>query len=342
MKKFLLLIVATIFFAGCANDEPPVNVTAEKILSADGNLTINHDGKISLSDELQLHTPIAGNVIATYFEDGQFVEENQPLFKIGKQQDEADFLQAKAKLSETMTTLARELSELRQAEMLLQQNKITAPKVDEKKFAVEERQAELEELQRRVKELEEISAAGTIKAPISGTIGGEHVKLGAQVSANDLIATIGKNNPVNVRFEISQEEKQIILSSDSLKVLLKLGDGTTREGKLKFPDASTAEAIFDNPDGKLISGNAARVELDGLKISKTLLVPEKAIFKRDGENFVFVVAKNKTAEEKKISLGGKIGTYFIVTDGLKADDSVVVEDLTKLREGTPLFVTNDK
>ena len=337
MKKiFAILLAATIFLAGCGNEEPPVQVTAEKVLSADGALTVTHDGKISLGDEHKVLSPIAGNVVATYFQGGQPVTEGQVLFQIGTQENSAELLQAKAKLSETMTALAKELSELRQAETLLKQNATSAQEVADKKSAVDERQAELDELKQKVQALEEDSAAGIVKAPVSGTIGVDNIQLGAQVSAGDTLATIGKNNPVAVRFEVSQEEKHLLMSSDALKVSLTLTDGTSREGKLNFPDASTAEALFDNSDERLTLGNTARIELGGVKISKALLVPENSIQRRGEENFVFVVSKDNTAAEKKISLGGKLGTYYIVNDGLNAGDSVVVEGLTKLREGTPI------
>lgn len=345
MKKIFfcaMLLTATIFFAGCTNDEPSVEVKVEKVLSPEGTMTLTHDGRISLSDEQKILAQVSGKVVATYFESGQDVKQGQPLFKIGGQQDEAKFLQTKAALGEAMTALAKQLSELRQAENLLRQNKISAQEVDEKRFAVEEKQAELDELKRTVQQMEDDSAAGMVFSPAAGQIGAGHVGLGAEVKAGEtVLATVGKNNPVVVRFEVSAQEKNF-LSAGGVKVSLKFSDGTTypREGKIIFSDDTMAHALFDNPDGTLLLGSTAQIVLDGVKVPKILLVPENAIQQRGEENFVFVVASNKTAELKKIFLGGKLGNYFIVTDGLSADDSVVVEDLTKLHEGTALSIRN--
>ena len=325
MKKFLLVLVTTIFLAGCANEKPPVDLPTEKVLSVEGTMTITHDGKISLSDERKVFSSTDGNVVATYFKPGQLVTEGQPLFQVGRQEDAAQLLQEKVKLSETMTTLTNELSAWQQAEMLFKQNAASAQDVADKKFAVEERQAEVDKLKQRVQKLEDESSAGIVTAPISGSIDVDYAQLGTKVTAGDKLATIGKNNPLVVSFEVSPEERQLLLASDALKVLLKLSDGTSRDGTLKFPDDSTAEALFDNSDGSLTLGSAARVELGGVKISKALLVPESAIQRHDDENFVLVAAKDKSVAEKKITLGGKLGTYFIVNDGLKADDSIVVE-----------------
>ena len=83
-------------------------------------------------------------------------------------------------------------------------------------------------------------------------------------------------------------------------------------------------------------GTPAQIEIDGAKLVGVLLVPESAIQRREDGDFVFVADSDKTAAVKKISLGDKLGTYFIVTNGLKANDSIVVESQTNLREGTPL------
>lgn len=321
MKKFLtaLLCVTTIFFAACSNDKPAVEVTAADVLSVDGVTTVTHDGKISLSGEQKILSPISGNVVATYFERGHDVTEGQPLFKIGKREDSAELLKARAALGESMTALAREIAE--------------------KNPAAEDRQAEVDELRARVQKLEDEAVANTVYSPVAGKISLETIQLGAAVTANEtVLATIGKNNPVAVRFDISDEEKNLLLTSDGVKVTLKSSDGSTypREGKLNFSDTAKLEVLFDNPTGRLNLGDAAQVVIDGVKVPSTLLVPEKAVQQREGGNFIFVVDSNKEAALKKISLGGKLGNYFIVNEGLKADEKIIVEGTTNLREGTPL------
>jgi len=326
MKNFLTVVflVTIIFLAGCSNNsnEPTVKVTAEKVQMLEGNISLTRDGKIFLSDRIPLRAKVSGTVLATYFKDGGDVKEGQPLFKIGNQQDEAELLQKKTELAAMMTALPKLLAE--------------------KNPELAQRQAEIAELQELVKRLEENSAAGIITSPKTGTISLKHAQTGEGVLADEtLLAFVGSKNPAVANFEVSGAEKNL-LSADGLKISLKLGDGSTypREGKITRLENDIAEAEFDNPDGFLTLGSDVKIQIDGIKIPKTLLIPESAVFPRGEENFVFVVAQDKTAVEKKISLGGKLNGKIIVTDGLKADDSVVVEDLTNLREGTPLSVTN--
>lgn len=340
MKKFLtaMLCAAILLLTGCGNEQPPVEVTAAKVIAADGTLTLTHDGKISLSDELKVLSPISGNVVATFSEVGVPVTDGQKLFQIGTQQDATALVQAKAQLGESMTALAREMSELQRAEVQLKQKAISSAEVDDKRYKVDDRRAEVAERQERVKQLEEAQSEGTVLAQKSGTLG-ERIQLGAAVTAKEtVLATIGRSDPATVRFEVSNEEKHCLLSSAALKVTLKLADGTTypHEGTLNFIDASTAQVTFANPDNTLQIGEAAQVVFDGVNVSKVLLIPESTIQQRGEDNYVFVVDKNKSAALKKISLGGKLGSLLIVNDGLTAGDSVVVDGLNNLRDGAPL------
>ena len=318
MKNFwAIFFVLIIFFTGCSNEEP-VEVKTEKILSPNATLTLTHDGKISLSHELMIYSNVSGKVIEKYFKDGDEVTEGQKLFRIGSSDTESELLQTKAALSEAMTTLAKEMTQ---------------------KNSVEELQARIAELQERIKNLEDESASGMIYAPITGQLGVDCVRLSEEVLANEtILAKIGRTNPAVVSFEISTEEKQLLMASEP-KISLKFNDGTTysRAGKINFLNDETAEVTFDNPNEILLLGNDVQIEIADVKISNTLLVPESAIQKRDGENFVFV-DEDKKAALKKILLGGKVGNQFIVKDGLKAGDLIVVEGLTNLREGTPLKI----
>ena len=241
MKKFFALIFAgIIFFAGCGNEEQP-DLKTEKVSATDEALDFTHDGKISLSHELMIHSNVSGKVLEKYFKDGDDVEERQKLFKIGDAEKETELLQAKAKLGELLTTLPKELAQ---------------------KKSVEDLQAEIADLKARIKILEEEAEAGMVYAPITGKLGAENVRLGENVLANEtVLATIGKDNPATVRFEISAAEKNF-LSSGKPKVFLKFSDGTkySREGTINLLNDTTAEATFDNPDGLLHLGDAVQLE----------------------------------------------------------------------------------
>ena len=110
--------------------------------------------------------------------------------------------------------------------------------------------------------MEQETSGGIIYAPISGQLEITNAKLGETVQANEtVLATIGRNNPAVVRFEISQEDKKILVVGES-KVSLKFSDGSTysRAGTINSVNDTTAEATFDNPDGILLLGNTVQIE----------------------------------------------------------------------------------
>ena len=93
-KIFLLICAAAIFIAGCSN-EPPVSVTTEKVLAVENALTLTHEGIISPSSEIKIFSPISGNVMEKYIEDGSDVVARQKLFKVDDLESHANYMQAK-------------------------------------------------------------------------------------------------------------------------------------------------------------------------------------------------------------------------------------------------------
>lgn len=323
MKKiFAVFFAMIILLTGCAKQEPPVEVTAQKVHAVDGMLTLSHAGTIALSDATEIRAPLSGNVMEKFFAEGADVTEGQVLFKIGVIDDHSELLQAKAELAKLRTDLAQALA-------------ARDPSAEELKLEVDEKQ----EL---VKQLEDAAKPGIVVSPQSGRIDATNTPLGMKVTADEtVLATVGNVNPVSVRFDVSAQEARILSTTPDLTARLKLSDGATFDGTIILSDDSaTAQALFDNYDEALTPGMPAQIEIDGAKVGNVLVVPENAIQRREDGDFVFVVDSDKEAAAKKISLGDRLGTYFIVTNGLMPNDLVVVKGMTGLREGTPLKFRN--
>ena len=334
MKKFLMLICAAIIFlTGCSN-ETPIKVTTTKALNANDVLTLTYEGKIEASDPIKITSPVFGNLMEKYVEDGSNVTEGQLLFKICDFGPYADLLQLKVELAEAMTNLPKAMSDLQNAD-----KNSSAQELADKKIAVENLQAAIAEHQELIRKMESNMVKGIIYAPKSGRLESKEAQLGLLVTENEtVIATVGNINPVAVNVELSEAEAKLLAANDNLKISLKLGDGTI------YPQAGTFNdgiIFFANPDETLALGSPAQIVIDDVKISNGLLVPEGVIQNNGMDNFVYVV-DNKKAAVRKISLGDKIGTYYLVKDGLKADDSIIKDGFENLREGIPLNAEDDK
>jgi len=165
-------------------------------------------------------------------------------------------------------------------------------------------------------------------------------------------------DPVFVQFAVSEQEYLRLArggqtsdesQADRFKIMLTLADGSSYPYYGEFAEYDrtlgnetgtlTVRTIFRNPEGLLVPGMYARVEITGLKLQNAMLVPERALQQLLGETLVLVAQPDNTSAVRKITLGEKIGSYYIVKSGLNADDLVIVEGLTMLREGMPLEVT---
>ena len=132
------------------------------------------------------------------------------------------------------------------------------------------------------------------------------------------------------------------MAPDEAKVTLLLDDGTTYKypGKLLFADITvdpstgmiTLRAEFPNPDHILLPGMFARVQLEQAMDQNAISVPQRAVaLSGDGTASVMIVTADNKVEPRTIKLGQAIGNNWIVTDGLKAGDNVIVEGLQKIK-----------
>ncbi len=361
--------VTGILFTGCGEEAPnteeqqmpPTRVKAIKVLSTDAPLTLSYSGQVVDRDEIQVQSKVSGNVVEKYVKGGQDVTAGQAMFKIDSRQYEAAVLQAQANLAKSMTTLAKEKVDLQRDEELWQSQAISEQTLDNQRAAVKAQESEVVAQQALLQKAKDDLADTMIYAPMSGRLGIDDVPVGTYSTAgNTALATIGLVDPVFVQFAVSEQEylrfsrgaQRAIENGQAepnWKISLTLADGSSYPYRGHFAEFDrtlgnetgtlTVRTIFENPKGLLVPGMYTRVEIAGLNIPNALLVPERALQQLLGETMVIVAQSDNKSAVRKIQLGEKIGSYYVVTEGLKADDWIIVEGLTNLRDGMPLEVT---
>ena len=372
-KNFLVLIcfiiTAGILFTGCGGEEqsaeeeqmPPTKVKAIKVLSTDAPLTFSYSGQVVDRDEMKVQSKVSGSVVEKYITGGQEVVEGQPLFKIDDRQYNSALLQAEANLAKSRTDLAKERVELQRDEELWQSNAISEQTLTNQRSAVKSQESEVAANEALVQKAKDDLADTIVYAPMSGRLGIDDVPVGTLSTAGSTaLVTVGIVDPVFVQFAVSEQEYLRLSRADSearsknlpqpdFKITLTLADGSSYPYKGRFAEFDrilsnstgtlTVRTIFNNPDALLVPGMYTRVEIAGLKLSGAMLVPERAIQQLLGESMVIVARSDNTSAVRKVTLGEKIGSYYVVKSGLKSDDWVIVEGLTNLRDGMPLEVT---
>jgi len=370
MRIFPAVILAvSLLLAGCGGEETedlsfedyPTRVKAIKVLTTDAPITLSYSGQVIDRDEMKVQSKVSGSVTEKYVSGGQDVVEGQMLFKIDDRQYKSAVLQAEANLAKSKTALAKERVDLQRNEELWQSNAISEQSLVNQRAAVKSQESEVEANEALLQKAKDDLADTIIYAPMSGRLGIDDVPVGTLSTAgNTALATIGLVDPVFIQFAVSEQEYLRIAKENQeknetgnpdpdFKISLTLADGSRYPylGELAEYDRTmgnatgtlTIRALFRNPDGLLVPGMYARVEISGLEIPNAMLVPERALQQLLGETLVIVAQSDNTSAVRKITLGEKIGSYYVVKSGLKADDWVIVEGLTNLRDGMPLEVT---
>jgi membrane fusion protein (multidrug efflux system) len=190
-----------------------------------------------------------------------------------------------------------------------------------------------------------------VVAPVTGISGRRQFSEGALVEANSsLLTTLVQLSPIWVRFSLSDSELARIggpLTENRVQqVTLILPDGTEYEkkGELNFaasqidPMLGTQQlrATFDNSDRRLLPGQFVRARVVTGERDGVFLVPQIAVQTSDLGKTVYVVSDKNEATIRPVVAGNWIGQDWVILDGLKAGDKVIVDNIIKLRPGTPV------
>lgn len=341
-------------------------VKALKVIQQDTPLTYEYAGDIKSTDEVRITSRVSGTIVEKYINGGDYVQAGQPLYKIDSRQYESSLLSAQATLAQAQANYQNTLASLRNAQVdneryktLLAQNAVSEQTattqqstVDAQVAALNAQQAIIDSNAALVKRAQEDLDDTIVYAPTSGKLDINDVDVGTYATAGStVLVTMGSVDKVYAQFSVSENEYLKLTSffnSNVENVTITLSDGTEYPiaGHLAQVDRSLAtntgtlaiNALFDNPDGLLLPGMFARVKIAGNNIPNAILIPQRAVQQILEKSFVMVVGEDNKSVSKAVTLGDKVGSYWIVTDGLSANDTVIVEGLTKLQEGVPLNV----
>ena len=362
--SIMILLAMSLILTGCGGGQQqpkPMQATpvkAMKVLVADAPLNYEYSGQVIGKGEVKVQSRISGRITEKYIRGGQAISEGQALFKVDSRQYEAAVLQAQANLSKSRTTLSNYKLDLERYQKLLESGAIAEQTVTNQRSMVRAQESDVEANIAMLMKAQEDLKDSTVYAPIAGRAGIDDLAVGTYVNAGSTnLVTISSNDPIFVQFSISEMEYLRFMNArqnsnrnraQNIRISLTLADGTNYPYYGQFGEAGNTLAdntgtlilrtIFDNPENLLVPGMFAKVRISGLTIPNSILVPERALQQLLGESFVLVVNAENKSEIRTLKLGEKIGSYYIVTDGLKDNDMVIVEGLSKLRENMPVEV----
>jgi RND family efflux transporter MFP subunit len=325
-------------------------------------MVTDHDeyvGRFIAFDYVEVRARVSGYLDKILFKDGQLVKEGDPLFIIDRRPFEATVEQSKAAVEQAKANLAFAESDLKRGESLRTGTTITQQALDQRLQASRVTAASVTAQEAALKQAELDLSFTELNAPISGRIGDRRVSVGNLVTGGasggtTLLATIASIDPI--RFEFTMDEASYLrylrMASGaesnaanrgmSLPVKLKLidEDSYAHEGKIDFVDNAIdrssgtirGRAEFRNADGRLTPGMFGRVQISTSAPAEALLVPDTAIGTEQVRKFVYVLNADNVATPKYVTLGPLVDGLRVV-QGLKPDDTIVIDGLMRVRPG---------
>jgi membrane fusion protein, multidrug efflux system len=363
----LMLAVVAPFLVGC--NEPPAATasTASEPAEPDVSIVIvkpqpramvrELPGRIAPTRVSEVRPRVSGIVVERTFRQGSEVKAGDPLYRIDPRPFEVEVQASKAALARAEAVHERAVQQARRISYLAKER--AAPEIENEKAIAAEREAAAD-VEGRKADLARANLNldyATVRAPIDGIVGAAQVTEGALVVQHDTLAlaTIQQLDPIYADFTQSVAELTRLrrafesgdlerIAPDAIRVRLLLEDGSLYPlpGRLLFSEAKvdantgqvTLRGEFANPRRELLPGMYVRVRIDQGIDSDAIAVPQQAIQRNSGGGSeVFVVKDDNRVAPQPVKTGAIQDGQWLVTDGLKAGDRVVVEGFQKFAAG---------
>lgn len=322
------------------------------------NVSAESTGRVEAKYSVDVIARVPGFLIKKYFKEGDFVKKGQTLFQIDPREYEIQVNNSRATVNQYDALYKNAQQELNRANALVKEDLISRSDVDSSVAAASQNRALLDAAKQQL-ELARVNLSyTTIKSPIDGRIGKVNITEGNYVtSTSGSLVNISSTNPVYVTFSLKSDEFVTLLkASDQYKdveVTVQFDDGIWYDkiGVVNFVDNKIDKdsgsvymrATFDNSKMWLVPGAYMKVKLTAPQLVKFMTVPQSCT-KGDAMSgyYVWVVQDGK-AVKKNIKVSDDINNNWVVTEGLNADDVIVVNGIQNITaEGQKLKIINQE
>ena len=335
-----------------------VDVKAMQVAAKDATVTYEFVGEIEALDSAQIRPKVTGNVVEKYVTGGAAVKMGQPLFRLEPRQYQTTVLSNDASVAESESALSQITRDVQRYKELAAGGAIAQQTLDTALEQERQARARLEANRAKAQQARIDLADTVVVSPIDGRIDVKDVNLGNYATAGQTtLATVSNIDKVRVKFSMSENEylrlfargQNIGALEPGHKITIKLSDGQDypMPGSIEQVDSGmgqgtgtmTLKALIDNPQKLLLPGMFARVVASGEVRKNAIVVPQRAVQELLGKTFITVIGEGEKAESRPVKMGPRIGSDWIVEEGLKSGDRVIVEGALKTQPGTPVKAT---
>jgi membrane fusion protein (multidrug efflux system) len=333
---------------------PPAQVGVVTVSPQLVGLSTELPGRLEPARIAQVRARAAGIVQKRLFREGGDVKAGQPLFLIDAAPYRATLQSAQATLARSQANLAQATAQAERFKPLVEANAISKQDYVNAVAAQKTAEADVAAGQAAVQTAQINLGYASVTAPISGRIGRALVTEGALVGQGEAtqLALIQQVDPMYVNFTqsttdvlrlrraLASGQLQRAGNGEAVAVRIVLDDGTeyAKPGRLLFTDLTvdptsgqvTLRAEVPNPDGMLLPGMYVRVRLAQAQLPSAVLLPQQAVQRSNQGDTVMVVGADNKPQPRPVKIGSAQGGQWVVLDGLKAGEQVIVDGFQKM------------
>ncbi len=367
----LLSLLLAVTVNGCSKQEhavqaPPV-VEYVEVRQQDVPISYEWVGALDGSVNAVIKPQVTGYLIKQLYREGDLVKKGQALFEIDPRTFQAAYDQAVASLEQAKGNLASQQAtyttakaDLERIRPLAKRNAVSKKDLDDaigkeesSKAGVEASKAAIAAAAANVEKARLDLDFTRITSPVDGIAGIAKAQLGNLVSPSmsTELTTVSTVNPIKVFINVSEQEhlraqKTAGTAIEKIDLQLILADGSVYPHKGRFalsdrqvdPGTGTLKvgALFPNPSHSLRPGQFGRLRAAITTRKGALLIPQRAVTDMQGKHLVAVITPDNKADVRPVKVGERFGSDWIIEEGLKAGEKVVVEGTQKARPGVPV------
>jgi membrane fusion protein, multidrug efflux system len=365
---FLVGVSVLAFGAGCEEKKPtpaaaqPPEVEVVQVSQQDVPIYSEWIGTTDGLVNAKIRAQVSGYLLKQTYKEGTPVKKGDLLFEIDPRPFKAALDQAVAQLAIAKARLGKTALDVKRYTPLARESAISQQELDDAVQADLAAKAGVQSAEAAVEQAKLNLDFTRIVSPIDGIAGTAIVQIGDLVgptTASEL-TTVSTVNPIKVNFPISEREyleavqgreqtgrKQNTAADMMIELVLADGSVFPQAGKFSFADRQVdvktgtirVAALFDNPGDILRPGQFARVRALRETRQNALLIPQRAVTELQGGFQAAVVGPDNKIAIRNVKAGERVGSQWVIDEGLKAGERVVMEGVQKVREG---LVVNPK